>query len=137
MAAEETQPTFPAAVRGQSLWSQSLRRLMRKKVGVACLALILIMYLAGIFAAWVTPYDYKEQDYSALKQRPSLSHPFGTDRVGRDMLTRVIFGLRTTVIITVTAMVTGGLFLGISLGLLSGYFGKWIDTIIMRVGEIF
>ena len=137
MAAEDTHPTFPATVRGQSLWSQSLRRLMRKKVGVVCLAVILIMYLSGIFAAWVTPYDYKEQDYTALKERPSLSHPFGTDRVGRDMFTRVIYGLRTTVIITVLAMITGGLFLGIGLGLLSGYFGKWIDSIIMRVGEIF
>ena len=137
MAAEEAQPTFPTTIRGQSLWSQSLRRLLRKKVGVVCLAIILVMYLAGIFAAWVTPYDYKAQDYNALKEPPSLSHPFGTDRVGRDQLTRVIYGLRTTVIITVLAMVTGGLFLGIGLGLLSGYFGKWIDSIIMRVGEIF
>jgi len=137
MVAEETQPTFASAVRGQSLWSQSLRRLLRKKVGVVCLAVILVMYIAGIFAAWVTPYDYKKQDYTALKEPPSLSHPFGTDRVGRDMLTRVIYGLRTTVIITVTAMVTGGLFLGIGLGLLSGYFGKLIDSVIMRVGEIF
>ena len=66
----------------------------------------------------------------------SWSHPFGTDRLGRDILTRIIFGLRTTVIITVLTLVTGSLALGITLGLLAGYFGKLIDSIIMRVGEV-
>ncbi len=66
----------------------------------------------------------------------SWRHPFGTDRLGRDILTRVIFGLRTTVIITVVTLVTGSLVLGITLGLLAGYFGKFIDTVIMRVGEV-
>ena len=163
-----------------------------------CLAVILIMYLAGIFAAWVTPHDYRAVDTqypkrplpwvdaklatktvvervknrttevsvdgarklkqgTGINQAPELnrdlavgdrvqivsrvagswSHPFGTDRAGRDLLTRVIYGLRTTVIITILAIVTGGLFLGIGLGLLSGYFEKWVDSLIMRVGEIF
>ena len=66
----------------------------------------------------------------------SWSHPFGTDRLGRDILTRIIYGLRTTVIITVITLVTGSLALGITLGLLAGYFGRFIDTVIMRVGEV-
>ena len=70
-------------------------------------------------------------------QGPSLKHPFGTDRLGRDLLTRVIYGLRTTVIITIASIVSGSLFLGIGLGLISGYVGRWADSIIMRVGEIF
>lgn len=122
--------------RGRNYWAISLRRLLRKKVGVVCLALIVLMYGAGILAPVVTPYDYNNQDLAAAKQGPSLAHPFGTDRLGRDVLTRIIYGLRTTVILTVVTLITGSLALGVSLGLLGGYFGRWVDTLIMRVGEI-
>ena len=121
---------------GRNYWAISLRRLLRKKVGVVCLALIVLMYGAGILAPVVTPYDYNNQDLAAAKQGPSLAHPFGTDRLGRDVLTRIIYGLRTTVILTVVTLITGSLALGVSLGLLGGYFGRWVDTLIMRVGEI-
>jgi len=124
------------AQRGRSYWGISLRRLMRKKLGVACLAIILLMYGAGVLAPVVTPYSYNDQNLAVAKQGPSLSHPFGTDRLGRDILTRVIFGLRTTVTITITTLVTGSLALGITLSLIAGYFGRLIDTLIMRVGEV-
>lgn len=120
----------------RSYWAISFRRLLRKKVGVTCLAIILLMYGSGILAPLVTPYGYNEQDLSITKQGPSITHPFGTDRLGRDILTRIIYGLRTTVIITIVTLVTGSLALGITLGLLAGYFGKLIDTLIMRVGEV-
>ncbi len=122
--------------RSRGYWAISLRRLMGKKIGVACLTVILIMYLAGVFSAWVTPYEYNDQNLEIAKQGPSLSHPFGTDRLGRDILTRVIYGLRTTVIITVTTLVTGSLVLGLTMGLVAGYFGRWIDAAIMRFGEV-
>ena len=114
----------------------SLRRLFRKKLAVTCLAIILLMYGSGILAPLVAPYGYNDQNLLIAQQGPSLKHPLGTDDLGRDMLTRVIFALRTTVIITVISLVTGSLALGISLGLLAGYFGRWIDGIIMRVGEV-
>ena len=94
------------------------------------------MYGSGIFAPLVAPYGYNDQDLTKVKQGPSFSNPLGTDRLGRDMLTRVIYSLRTTVIITVISLVTGSLLLGICLGLLAGYFGRWLDAIIMRVGEV-
>ena len=119
-----------------SYWAISIRRLLRKKIGVGCLTVIVIMYGSGIFAPLVTPYGYNDQDLSMAKQGPSVGHPFGTDRLGRDSLTRIIYGLRTTVIITVITLVTGSLALGITLGLLAGYFGKFVDTLIMRVGEV-
>ena len=119
-----------------SYWAISVRRLLRKKVGVTCLVIIALMYGSGILAPLVTPYGYNDQDLSITKQSPSLSHPFGTDRLGRDNLTRIIYGLRTTVIITVVTLVTGSLALGITLGLVAGYFGKLIDTFVMRIGEV-
>tara|TARA_B100001013_G_C24622725_1_gene447891 strand:- start:4124 stop:4963 length:840 start_codon:yes stop_codon:yes gene_type:complete len=94
------------------------------------------MYGSGIFAPLVAPYGYNDQDLTKVKQGPSFSNPLGTDRLGRDMLTRVIFSLRTTVIITVISLITGSLLLGITLGLMAGYFGRWVDGIIMRIGEV-
>ena len=122
--------------RGRSYLSISLRRLQGNRVGVACLVVILLMYGAGVLAPVVTPYGYNEQNLEITKQGPSLAHPFGTDRLGRDIFTRIIYGLRTTVILTVVTLTTGTLALGITLGLMAGYFGRMTDTIIMRVGEI-
>ena len=126
----------PNLERSPSYWAISIRRLLRKKLGVACLTIILLMYGSGILAPLVTPYGFNDQDLSITKQSPSISHPFGTDRLGRDIFTRIIYGLRTTVIITVVTLVTGSLLIGISLGLLAGYFGRFTDTLIMRVGEV-
>ena len=126
----------PNLERSPSYWAISIRRLLRKRLGVACLTIILLMYGSGILAPLVTPYGFNDQDLSITKQGPSISHPFGTDRLGRDIFTRIIYGLRTTVIITVVTLVTGSLLIGISLGLLAGYFGRFIDTLIMRVGEV-
>jgi len=137
MLSEQAQPAL--SEQGQhspSYWAISIRRLLRKKIGVTCLIIITIMYGAGVLAPLVTPYGFNDQDLSITKQSPSFSHPFGTDRLGRDNLTRIIYGLRTTVIITVVTLVTGSLALGITLGLLAGYFGRFIDTLIMRVGEV-
>ena len=137
MLHEEAQPALgPQRRSSPSYWAISLRRLLRKKIGVTCLAIILLMYGSGILAPLVTPYGFNDQDLSITKQGPSVTHPFGTDRLGRDILTRIIYGLRTTVIITVVTLVTGSLAIGITMGLLAGYFGKLIDTVIMRVGEV-
>ena len=122
--------------RGHSYFYLSVRRLSRKKLAMTCLVIIAIMYGSGVFAPLVAPHGYNDQDLSSVKERPSLTHPLGTDRLGRDMLSRVMYSLRTTVIITVTSLVTGALVIGVSLGLIAGYFGKWADGVIMRVGEV-
>ena len=121
---------------GQSYWRLSIRRLARKKLAVVCLSLIIMMYGGALLAPLITPYGYTQQDLSQSRAGPSLAHPFGADRLGRDMLTRVIYGLRTTVIITITSLLGGTLILGVALGLLSGYLGRWVDSIIMRTGEV-
>ena len=120
----------------RSYMSLSFRRLLGKILAIASLAIIILMYTAGLLAPLVTPYGYDDQDYSVANQGPSFSHPFGTDRLGRDMFTRIVYSLRTTVIITVTSLVAGSLFLGIVLGLIAGYFGKLADALIMRIGEV-
>ena len=74
----------------RSYMSLSFRRLLGKKLAIASLAIIILMYTAGLLAPLVTPYGYDDQDYSVANQGPSFSHPFGTDRLGRDMFTRIV-----------------------------------------------
>jgi ABC-type dipeptide/oligopeptide/nickel transport system permease subunit len=112
-------------------------RLIHKKIAVVCMVALVVVYFAGIFAPLVSPYEYSAQDYTAIKKPPSFEHIAGTDLLGRDVFTRVLWGVQNTVIITVVSMATGGLVIGITLGLISGYFGKRIDSVIMRVGEVF
>ena len=112
-------------------------RLVRKKLAMISVVTLIVVYSVGIFAPLIAPYEYTAQDYTAIREPPSLSHWAGTDLKGRDLLTRVMWGIQNTVIITVISMATGGLVIGVTLGLVSGYFGRWIDSLIMRVGEVF
>ena len=112
-------------------------RLIRKKIALVCLITLGVVYSAGIFAPLVAPYSYRDQDYTVIRQPPSLQHWAGTDRAGRDVLTRMMWGIQNTIIITVVAMATGGLLIGVTLGLVSGYFGRGVDAVIMRTGEVF
>ena len=122
--------------RGHSYWDLSARRLFRKKLAVVCLSIIVFMYGGALVSPLITPYEYTAQDLSQSRAKPTLAHPFGADRLGRDMMTRVIYGLRTTVIITTISLLGGTLILGVVLGLLSGYIGRWVDALIMRTGEV-
>ncbi len=124
------------AARGESLTRRAMRRLLRKKVAVLCLVVIAVFYAAGALAPWVAPYGYAEQNLDVSFQGPSWDHPFGTDRNGRDMLSRSMFAARTTVVVTLATVATGGILLPLTLGMLAGYKGGWADSIIMRAGEV-
>ena len=116
---------------------QVLRRLARKRLAVVGLVVIVIIYLAGIFAPLVAPHGFADTDFANTFAGPSLEHPLGTDRLGRDMLSRVIWASQTTVIISAAVILTGGLALGVTLGLLAGYAGGRLDNLIMRVADAF
>jgi ABC-type dipeptide/oligopeptide/nickel transport system permease subunit len=119
----------------------ALRRLLRKRLAVMAIAFILLFYSVGTLAPLLSALDlippYNEQNLEETLQGPSWDHPFGTDFLGRDLLSRVVWASQTTVIITVISLISGGLLLAVGLGLLSGYVGGWIDTAIMRVGDVF
>ena len=137
MATREVSLTRVAQPQSRGHLARAWSRLIRKKLAMACMVTLAVVYSAGIFAPLIAPYGYGEQDYTIIRQPPTLKHLAGTDRAGRDVLTRVMWGVQNTVIITLVAMVTGGLVIGVTLGLVSGYFGKRIDSLIMRVGEVF
>lgn len=115
---------------------RTIRRLRRRKLAVVCFAIIVTLYLIGIFAPWIAPYGYSEQNLDISFQGPSWEHPFGTDRNGRDMMSRSIFAMRTTVVVTLATIATGGIMLPLTLGMLAGYRRGMTDSIIMRAGEI-
>jgi oligopeptide transport system permease protein len=116
---------------------QLLRRLARKRLAMVALAVIAAIYLAGILAPIVAPYGFDETDFANTFAGPSLEHPFGTDRFGQDLLSQVMWAAQTTVIISAAAILTGGLALGVGLGLLAGYAGGRVDNLIMRVADAF
>lgn len=113
----------------------AIRRLLRKKLALAALAVILVFFMCGIFAPLLAPYDYQTQELVNKEQGPSWEHPLGTDSLGRDLLSRSIWAARTTVIVTVATVLAGGLVLAVGLGMLAGYMGGKVDTGIMRLGE--
>jgi len=118
------------------------RELLKNKIALLAVIYVGLFYLVGLavtfewFGLSVTPYDYREQDYDILRQGPTWAHPFGVDLLGRDLLTRIMYSMRTVVWLTILVVITGGLFLPITLGVIAGYFGKTWDTVIMQLGYI-
>ncbi len=98
--------------------------------------LAIILLLCSIFANYLTPYDPYLQDLSNAKAAPSMEHLLGTDRYGRDMLSRVIIGSRTSIFSTLllVAIITA---IGTAIGVICGWFGKWIDVVLMRISDMF
>lgn len=117
-----------AAARPRS-WRHS--RWMQGRRFVAGLLLIVVTIVVAIVAPWLTPHMPNRGDYSQILQSPSTTHLMGTDGFGRDIFTRVVFGLRISLIVAFGSVVPA-ILVGVPLGLLAGYNGSRIDAIIMR-----
>jgi peptide/nickel transport system permease protein len=115
-------------------------RFSRNRLSIVGLTLAVTIALLAVFAPWIAPYPAHAgafTDFNNALQAPSLAHPFGTDNIGRDILSRIIFALRP-------ALIMGGVVLGIVvpvgvvLGLIAGYArGSWLETVIMRITDVF
>ncbi|MBH59596.1 MAG: hypothetical protein CL907_00180 [Dehalococcoidia bacterium] len=119
-----------------SPFRHGLNSLLRKRVAMSVIIVLLIVYIVGLFAPLIAPYSYSETDLMNTQSGPTWDHIFGTDRLGRDIFTRIIWGIQTTVIITIVGLITGSLILGVSLGLVAGYFRGKTDAVITRTGEV-
>ncbi len=96
--------------------------------------IIFLLILTAIFAPLLTPYEPNKVKLEDSLQQPSSQHLLGTDQQGRDVLTRILYGSRIAIIVGVVAVTASGAF-GMFLGLLAGYFGGWVETIIMRITD--
>ena len=110
-------------------------RLLRNKLAVVSLVVIVLLALVAIFADYIAPYDYKTVDIMNRFQFPSLQHPMGTDNLGRDLLSRMIYGSRMSLLVAIMACVIS-LVIGGILGATSGYFGGIYDSIVMRIMDM-
>lgn len=114
----------------------TLRRFLRSSLlGTASLTLLLVVAVAAIGAEQLTSYDPVDADFAALKQEPSSEHLLGTDTLGRDVFSRLIYGARVTLIVGVTSVLLGD-GIGFFWGLISGYAGGRIDDISQRVLDV-
>jgi peptide/nickel transport system permease protein len=122
--------------KGRGYWRLRLRALRRSPSAVIGMTGLALLALAAIFAPILSPYSPTEQNYEALRSPPSPDHPFGTDDVGRDVLSRVLWGGRQSLLVGVVAVAIG-VAGGTVMGLISGFYGGWVDNALQRVIEIF
>lgn len=126
----ETPPQLTIESPSRRAW----RRLKQRKSALAALVVIVALLLIAIFAPLIAPYDPTKQSWSAVRKAPSLAHWFGTDEVGRDILSRIIFGTRASLsagVISVGIAIS----IGVPLGLLAGYLGGKVDAILGRITD--
>lgn len=109
-----------------------MRRLLAHRLGALGVALLLCFILGAVLAPWLSPASPTETNFAKLLQPPSPTHPFGTDELGRDVFSRVLYGGRVSLVVGVTSVLLA-LFLGGFWGVLAGYYGGWLDSLLMRL----
>lgn len=119
-----------------TLWGDVWRRLRKNKLAIIGLAIVLTLMLTALLAPLVAPYAPDKQNLQISRVGPSAKHWFGTDILGRDYFSRVIYGARISVSIGLIS-VTISLLIGLTLGAVAGYFGGWLDALIMRLADVF
>lgn len=143
MSTETTRPEAGSMLDGvispqrRELWARSWKRFISRPMSVVGLAIVVLVVLSALFAPVIAPFPEhagKFTDFGNAVQAPSLEHPLGTDHVGRDILSRILFGYRLS--LTMVGVVLGfGVPVGVVLGLVAGYYGGWTETVIMRATD--
>jgi oligopeptide transport system permease protein len=123
------------AVRSSSLWRDAFRRLLRNRLAVAGGTVVIGLSLVAVFADVLAPYAYTKTNFSRLNEAPSRDYPLGTDHVGRDLLSRMIYGARVSMVVGLGAQVII-VCLGVPIGALSGALGGRTDLLLMRFVDV-
>jgi oligopeptide transport system permease protein len=120
---------------GTSLWHDAWYRLGKNKMAVASVIILAVLSLASALAPWIAPYSYEEQNLDLRAVPPQAHHWLGTDALGRDQLTRLLYGGRISLMVGIVA--TGvALAIGVTYGAISGYLGGKLDALMMRIVDI-
>lgn len=118
-----------------SFWQYTLRRVLKNPLGAVGLAIVLSVALIALFAPWIAPYDPFTQNLTEALRGPSPGHLLGQDDLGRDILSRIIFGARVSMKVGFITVSVSAL-TGMLVGAVAGYLGGWIDEILMRITDI-
>ena len=106
-------------------------RVIRERRGQIAVAILVLLVLGALFSSVLTPYHYAEQIRGARLEAPSWSHPLGTDELNRDQLTRVLVGLRISLLVSASAVAIGAP-IGVGIGYVAGFAGGWVESVLMR-----
>ena len=118
-----------------SLWQDAVRRLIQNRAAMIGGITVLVLIILAIFAPWIAPYSYSYQNLDLGASPPSAEHLLGTDVLGRDLLSRLLYGARISLLVGFVA--TGvALVIGVSWGIIAGYFGGRVDSIMMRIVDV-
>ena len=118
-----------------SLWRDAARRLLRNKLAVAGGVVIVLLVVIALTADVIAPYTYTKTNFGRLNEAPSRDYPLGTDNLGRDMLSRMIYGARVSMLVGLGAQVIVVL-IGVPIGALSGYVGGRVDLVLTRFVDV-
>jgi ABC-type dipeptide/oligopeptide/nickel transport system permease subunit len=124
-----------AAARSSSLWRDAFRRLLKNKLAVAGGAVVILLCLVAIFADLLAPYSYTKTNFGRLNETPTRDYPLGTDNLGRDMLSRMIYGARVSMLVGLGAQIIV-VAIGVPIGALSGFVGGRTDLLLTRFIDV-
>jgi peptide/nickel transport system permease protein len=110
------------------------KRLLRRGGALFGLAVVMFFVLLALFAPWIAPYDPLATSWSAVRAGPSAAHWFGADELGRDVLSRIVWGARASILAGLVS-VSISLALGVPIGMAAGYLGRWVDGLISRITD--
>ncbi len=119
-----------------SFYHDAMRRLKKDKIAMVCLFVVAALIIIAIFAPFIAPYEEDYMDVGNELARPSSEHLLGTDEFGRDILSRIIFGSRVSLMVGVVAEAIA-VFIGLVVGAIAGYYGGKVDAVLSRIIEIF
>ena len=125
-----------ASPAGAGAWRRAWRRLRRRRGAMVGLVVVVAFIAMAVLAPWLAPFDPIETSWSAIRQAPSAAHWFGTDDIGRDVLSRVVWGTRASLMAGVVS-VSISLALGVPIGLAAGFAGGFVDALISRLTDAF
>lgn len=120
-----------------SQWYYARKRFLRHRLAVVSLIILVLILGAGLLAPYIAPYSFEGYDVNSIEQGPTLSgfHIFGTDLLGRDYFSRVLYGIRTSERVAFIVMVLATLF-GTIIGMVAGYYSRWADNLLMRFTDL-
>lgn len=119
----------------RSLWGDAWRRLLRNRLSIMGLTITTLLFFIALFGPALAPYSYTEQNLQRLAELPSSDHWLGTDEIGRDLFSRVLYGARTATLVA-TFSTTVSVLLGLALGAFAGYGGRWADMVVGRLTDV-
>ena len=122
-------------VKKSSLTKRSIEKLLRNRLALLGFIIVVVMILMAIAAPLLTPYDPVKISLTERSLEPGGSHPFGTDKLGRDVFARILYGGRVSMLIGLSGAL-GGMVLGVIFGSLCGFFGGWLDAIFVKFAEL-